>query len=249
MPALAIRVAGLACAALAFMMVYAVFAYFMAFLGNLWVEPSVDKGAVSSTLTAVAIDLCLIALFGLQHSLMARAQFKSALTKIIAPDLERSTYVHASNMALALLMWLWHPVPMVVWHVEGELGSAIIWGVFALGWMLLFVGSLMIDQLELLGLRQAFAWFQLDHHKNGKLQTLCLHGVVRHPMYFGIIMAVWATPHMTAGHLLLAIGLTGYILIALPFEERDLVRTFGKPYREYQQRMPRLIPFKWRRKG
>jgi protein-S-isoprenylcysteine O-methyltransferase Ste14 len=242
------RFIGLAYAAVGLVLVYVVFVYFIIFLVNLGAQSSADGSATSATGAATAIDLCLIGLFGLQHSLMARSQFKTWWTRIVPAGLERSTYVHASNIALALSLWQWQPIPTVIWHVETEIGRAIIWVIFAAGWVILFAGSLMIDQFELLGLRQAWAWFQMRPYcENKQLQTGGLYGLVRHPMYVGIAIALWAAPHMSAGHLLLAAGLTIYILIGTYFEERDLVRTFGQRYRAYQLQVPKFIPSRPRR--
>ena len=247
LPGQTMRFIGLAYAAVAFVLVYVVFVYFIVFLVNPGATSSADGSATSGTVAATTIDLCLIGLFGLQHSLMARSEFKTWWTHIVPAGLERSTYVHASNIALALLLWHWQPIPTVIWHVETEIGRAIIWVIFAAGWVILFAGSLMIDQFELLGLRQAWAWFQMRPYcENKQLQTGGLYGLVRHPMYLGMTMAFWAAPHMSAGHLLLATGLTIYILVGTYFEERDLVRTFGQRYRAYQLQVPKFIP-SWQR--
>lgn len=236
------RIGGLACASVGFVVTHVVFGAFVLFLLD-WVDyPSVDGVPDAGVAGAVVIDLALIALFGLQHSGMARGAVKRVSASLLPEPLERATYVHSANLALVLLILAWQPIPATVWTVEATLPRIAIWLVFVLGWSLAAVGSMLIDHLQLLGMRQAWSWFKGESYELKPFQRHWLYDRLRHPIQSGLILALFATPHMTVGHLLLAAGLTLYILIGTHFEEKDLVANFGDDYRNYRSRVPGLIP-------
>jgi methanethiol S-methyltransferase len=214
---------------------------FVIFLANApklarpWLEPSVDVGgSIDHPMVAALIDLGLIAIFGLQHSLMARPAFKRRWTAIVPPQFERATYVHAANAALFLLVLCWQPIPTVLWHADAPLLRAALWVAFALGWIILFAGAWSFGLADLLGLTAIRSWYRGRPPPPLRLKTQWLYKWLRHPMYVGLLLGVWATPHMSVGHALLAAGFTLYILIALRYEERDLARTFSTAYRAWR---------------
>jgi protein-S-isoprenylcysteine O-methyltransferase Ste14 len=219
------------------------FLYAIGFVGNLLVPTSVDSGAVAPLGTALVIDLLLLALFALQHSVMARRGFKRWWTRIVPVSLERSTYVLAASAALALLLWQWRPIAEpLVWSVQHPAGVALLHAVFWLGFTVALASTFMIDHFELFGLRQV--WSRLVGHAAPRPQfsTPGLYRHVRHPLYLGLLLGFWATPTMTAGHLLFAAGSTAYILLGIWFEERDLIAQFGDHYRLYRERVGMLMP-------
>lgn len=220
-------------------------AYFVGlggFVGNFLGYYSVNSGPETRLVPALLINIGLIVLFGLPHSLMARHSFKQWWTKIIPPAAERSTYMLQSGLMALLLIWQWRPITQTVWHVENPPGRTTIWGLFWLGWLIAFISTLLINHFELTGLQQVYAYMRGKTPALLSFRTPFLYKIVRHPMQLGVTIAFWAAPHMTVGHLVFAIGMTSYILIGLYFEERDLVRRFGDTYRAYQRRTPKLIP-------
>jgi len=219
-----------------------VFGYMAGFVGNLVVPITIDAEAAPFTWSAVVIDASLIALFGLQHSLMARPAFKARLTRILPAEIERSTYVLASNLAIVLLIVLWRPVGTNVWHVEDPIGRALLFTLFAGGWLMVPAVSLLINHFDLFGTRQV--WLQLRGRAYTHLpfQTPGLYKFVRHPLYVGWMLAFWATPTMSVGHLLFAGLMTIYMLVAIPFEERDLAELHGERFRAYRRQVPALVP-------
>ena len=222
------------------------FVYFIGFVNGIGVPKAIDDGTAASVPVAVAIDLGLVLFFGLAHSLMARASFKRAWTRLIPPPAERSVYVLVASAQIALLCWLWQPLAQVhLWQTTGAAALALRAGSL-LGWGIVLLSSHLIDHFELFGLRQAFQ-AQAPARPAG-LQTPFLYRWVRHPLYLGILIGLWVTPSMTDGHLLLAAAMTAYILVGVHHEERDLVRTFGDEYRRYQARVPRLLPLRLRSK-
>lgn len=236
----------------AYFLFFATFLYLVAFVGNLpWVPVTVDRGGEAGPLgLAILVDVALIALFGLQHSVMARLGFKRAWTRIVPPPIERSVYVVAASLALILLFLFWRPIPGVVWSVDNEAGAAILWAVFALGWLIVLVSTFLISHFELFGLAQVW------RHGRGAgdaappvLRMPLFYRHVRHPLYSGFFLAFWATPQMSAGHLLLAAGVSVYMLIGIVYEERDLLGTFGDDYRAYRERTGMLAPRFGRRKA
>lgn len=219
-----------------------VFLYLAAFLTNLWVPRSLDSTPVAPLGVALLIDTLLIALFGLQHSVMARPGFKRWWTKIVPEPIERSTYVMFTDAALILLFIFWQPIGGRVWDVQDPTGRAALWTLAALGWLTVLATTFLINHFDLFGLRQVWLYFRGKPYTHIAFRTPGPYQFVRHPLYVGWIMAFWATPTMTITHLLFALGMTTYILIAVPFEERDLVRYHGKSYADYRRRVPMLIP-------
>ncbi len=218
----------------------AFFTTFILFLGNLpklsdpWLRPSVDVGSTIRPELALLWNAALILLFCLQHSLMARASVKRAIAVLLPVPLERATYVHAANLAGFLIMFLWQPVPLVLWHVENQALEAVIWTAFGAGWLLLFAAAVSIDMAELLGVRQAWDWFQGHSPQPLALKINWFYRYLEHPMYVGVILGFWMTPHMTLGHAALAVQLTLYIGVAMRYERRDLRKRFGQDYEAWR---------------
>lgn len=218
------------------------FLYFAGFLAEMWVPKAINDGVKSPILIAIGINLGLVFLFGFFHSLMARERFKKWWTRFVSPDAERSTFVLQSSLFLALAMWQWRPLPQTIWRLDGAM-ALVMDGVFVLGVAIVLVSTFLIDHFELFGLRQIFSANSDKPMPRPQFRTPFLYRLVRHPMQLGMAIALFATPHMTAGHVLFAASMTAYILIGLHFEERALVREFGDRYREYQLQVPMLFPF------
>jgi methanethiol S-methyltransferase len=217
--------------------------YFIGFSGNLLVPKSVDIGARAPWAEALAVDLALLALFGVQHSVMARGGFKRWWTRVVPAAVERSTYVAATSLVLALLFWFWVPIDApVVWQVRNSFGMALLWGLFGLGWVLVLVSTFLINHFELFGLQQVFARLTQRAMPETQFKTPLLYRYVRHPLYVGLLLSFWAVPVMSAGRLLFALGCSAYILIGIGFEERDLVAQFGERYRSYRAEVGMLLP-------
>jgi methanethiol S-methyltransferase len=217
--------------------------YFIGFSGNLLVPKSVDVGAAAPWARAVATDLLLIVLFGVQHSVMARRGFKRWWTRIVPAVVERSTYVVATSAVLALMFWFWLPITApVVWRVEHGAVVALLWSLFGLGWLMVLVSTFLINHFELFGLHQVFARLTGRAMPEAQFRTPLLYRWMRHPLYTGLLLGFWAVPVMTAGRLLFALSCSAYILIGIAFEERDLVQQFGERYRAYRKQVGMLIP-------
>lgn len=215
--------------------------YFMCWLLSIAVPEALDSPAAMTTWQAIAIDVALIGLFGCQHSVMARPSFKNWWTQYVPQPLERSIYVLASSSALYVLMACWQPVGGFIWEAKGDVSRVAIYSIFALGWAVLFLATLLISHLDLFGLRQV--WLHLINRPYTQLTfgTPFLYRLVRHPLYVGWLLIFWAAPTMTAAHLVLATGLSAYILIAIRYEERDLMAVHGE-YAAYRKRVPMLVP-------
>lgn len=219
------------------------FAYLVGFVAGLDFLPThVDKGIAAPPATAVVVDLALIALFGLQHSVMARPGFKAGWTKVVPPPLERSVYCLASALCLILLFAFWHPIGGAVWTVQSDVARVSLWVLFALGWVILFIATHLISHWELFGLAQAWRHVRGTTRPEQPFRTPLFYRWVRHPIYSGFLLAFWATPDMSYGHLLLAVGFTVYIFIGIAYEERDLLRQFGDAYADYRRRVGAVFP-------
>jgi protein-S-isoprenylcysteine O-methyltransferase Ste14 len=218
------------------------FLYAIGFIGNLWVPKSIDSAPQGSFLAALAINLGLLGLFAVQHSGMARPAFKRWWTRIIPRPVERSTFVLATSLCLAALFAFWQPMGGVVWNLENEVIRAAVYGVFFLGWGIVFIATCLINHFDLFGLRQVWLHLKGEEYRPLLFTEPFLYRWVRHPLYVGFILAFWAAPTMTIAHLFFAIVTTLYILVAIQLEERDLVAEHGERYEQYRRRVPMLIP-------
>ncbi|MEK9970082.1 MAG: isoprenylcysteine carboxylmethyltransferase family protein [Ferrovibrio sp.] len=214
------------------------------FLAGLWLPFTVDASIWPSLSPwhAGAIDLGLIALFGLQHSVMARQGFKRRLGAVVPAYLERAVYVFVTCLPLALLVLCWQPLPATIWHSTDDFVVTLLWVLYGIGWLMVVASTHMIDHFELFGLAQPLRHWRGRAAPVNEFRTPYLYRHMRHPLYFSMLIAFWATPQMSLGHLLFAAGMTAYILVGIAFEERDLVATFGERYRAYRARVPALIP-------
>ena len=220
-----------------------VFLYAIAFVGSFPVPFNVDAGGPQGSLAqALAVNFGLLTAFALQHSVMARPAFKRWITRFIPEPAERATYVLASSVAFVLLYLLWHPIDGVVWSVGNAIGRGVLTAVYLGGWALLLYATSLIDHFDLFGVRQGILAWKGETHEKSLFVTPALYERVRHPLYVAWLVIFWATPTMTVGHLLLALGTTGYILVAIQFEEKDLIAEFGDTYRLYRARTPMLVP-------
>jgi protein-S-isoprenylcysteine O-methyltransferase Ste14 len=236
------RVLALAYAIASYLVFFVTFLYAVGFVGGFVTPTSVDAGPAGSVGTAVLVDLVLLGLFGLQHSIMARPGFKRRWTRIVPRPVERATFVLLASVILLVTFAFWRPIEGVVWNVQGALGRDLLWALFAVGWSIVFLGTWMIDHFDLFGLRQAWTYFRGGEYRHPHFQTRGFYRYVRHPLMLGFIVAFWATPTMTLGHLLFAGVSTAYILVALQFEERDLLTYHGEAYEVYRRSTPSLIP-------
>ena len=238
----------------AFALVYGVVSYFLflatflyaiGFVTGVLVPKTIDSGMPTSTTQAVIVDLLLMSLFAIQHSVMARQGFKRWWTQIIPKSVERSTYVLLSSLVLALLCWQWQPLPTVAWQVANPSLATMLLGLSFVGFLIVLISTFLISHFELFGLHQVFSNFNAQAMPGPKFRTPLFYKIVRHPIYLGFTIAFWAAPTMTVGHLLFAVVTTAYMLVAILLEERDLVAVFGEEYARYQKRVPMLLP--WRR--
>jgi protein-S-isoprenylcysteine O-methyltransferase Ste14 len=221
---------------------FATFLYAIGWVGNFAVPRTIDGAPRGSLVAAILIDLGLLGLFALQHSVMARQGFKRWMTRVVPESAERSVYVLASSAALLLMFWQWQPIGGVVWNFEHPAARAAAYGVFAVGWATILFCTFLINHFDLFGLRQVWLALRDRPYTSVQFATPILYRYVRHPLYVGWLLAFWATPTMTATHLLFAVATTGYILIAIQLEERDLVRMHGESYLAYRRRVPMLVP-------
>ncbi len=228
---------GVAC----YLVFLATFVYAIGFLGNFGVPKSIDSGPQSGFAAALTINLALLGLFAVQHSVMARPWFKAAWTRIVPTPAERSTYVLFSSLALVVLFWGWQPMGGVIWKVDNDFGRLALDALYALGWLTVLATTFLINHFDLFGLRQVWVHLRGRAYTDIGFRTPGPYRIVRHPLYVGWLLVFWSAPVMTAAHLVFAVATTAYILIAIQFEERDLVR-FHEEYAEYRRRVPMILP-------
>lgn len=226
---------------------FATFLYAIGFIGNFWVPKSIDSPRDGSLLAALLIDLGLLGVFAIQHSVMARPAFKRWWTRIVPEAAERSTYTLLSSLALILLFFYWQPIGGVVWRVDAPVGQGLLYAAYGFGWVLLLVSTFLINHFDLFGLRQVWLYLRKKPYTPVEFVTPWPYRVVRHPLYVGWLLIFWSTPTMTLTHLVFALATTAYILIGIQLEEHDLV-TAHPEYADYRRRVPMLIPFLKRRK-
>jgi methanethiol S-methyltransferase len=230
-------------ALVAYAVFLATFLYLIAFVGNIAVVPrTVDAGPTAPVGTALVVNVALIALFGLQHSVMARQGFKRAWTRIVPEPAERSVYVLFASLALIILFAFWRPIDGVVWSVTNPAGEMILWALFGLGWGVVLVSTFLLNHFELFGLQQAWLHLRGRTAEPPALRQPLFYKWVAHPLYSGFFLAFWATPHMSYGHLLLAAGVSAYMLIAIRYEERDLTNVYGEDYTRYRSGVGMIVP-------
>lgn len=236
------RIAAFTYGVVCYVIFFVTFQYTIGFIGNLVVPKSIDSMPDSPLGQALLINALLLVVFSIQHSVMARPGFKRWWTKIVPKPVERSTYVLFSSLALILLFVYWQPIGGVIWHVQEPIARTVLYGLFAIGWGIVLVSTFLIDHFDLFGLRQVWFYLRGKEYDAVTFGTPGLYRHVRHPIYVGFIIAIWATPDMTAAHLFFALLMTVYILIGIRLEERDLVTYHGERYSEYSKQVPMLVP-------
>jgi protein-S-isoprenylcysteine O-methyltransferase Ste14 len=225
------------------------FLYAIAFVGNIGLVPkTIDSGPDVPLPRALIINALLLSLFAIQHSVMARQWFKRAWKQIVPDPVERSTYVLLASVILLVLYWKWQPMTGIVWDVHNPNGRAVLLGLFWIGWGLVLLSTFVIDHFGLFGMKQVYNYLAGKHAEPPPFKTPTLYKMVRHPLYLGFIIAFWATPRMTGGHLFFAITTTAYILVAIQFEERDLIKFYGDNYRRYREQVSMLFPLRLRKR-
>lgn len=241
------KVIGVIYGVAAYCLFLVVFLYAIGFVANWLVPKSIDSGTQGDIIFSMLINAALLGIFAVQHSVMARPGFKAWWTQIVPQSVERSTYVWLSNLALILLFWKWQPLQGVVWNVENSAGVMVLRALSGLGYLIVLTSSFAINHFDLFGLRQVYLNLRNEKYSHLKFRILGMYRLVRHPLMLGFLIAFWATPRMTFGHLFFAIATTLYILIALQMEERDLVAHYGEEYRSYKKRVPMLLPLPGRK--
>lgn len=228
---------GLVC----YVVFFATFVYAMGFIGDFGVSKSIDSGPHRSFIYALAVNAVLLTIFAVQHSVMARQWFKRAWTRLVPTAAERSTYVLFSSLALLLLFWKWEPMGRVIWNVESSAGQLLLYAFYAAGWLIVLLATFLINHFDLFGLRQVWLHLRGIPYTPLEFHTPALYRMVRHPLYLGWLLVFWSAPLMTLAHLVFAIATTAYILVAIQFEERDLIRSHAE-YAEYRRRVPMILP-------
>ncbi|MFZ0835339.1 MAG: methanethiol S-methyltransferase [Mycobacterium sp.] len=241
----ALRLGAVLYGSFSYVVFLAIFVYMIGFIENIAVPRSIDHAIDAPFARAAVIDLGLLGIFAVQHSVMARPAFKRWWTRYIPAPIERSTYVLCASAALALLCWQWRTIDTPVWEVGSVPGRVALAALGALSWVIALASTFMIDHFELFGLRQVFSAWRSNPLVEKGFRVVWLFRLVRHPLMSGLLIAFWATPTMTAGRLLFALATTAYILIGLQLEERDLITALGEPYRRYRERVPMLVPRLW----
>jgi protein-S-isoprenylcysteine O-methyltransferase Ste14 len=236
------RILALCYGIVAYLIFLGAFLYAIGFVDGLVVPKAIDDGTIAPLGEAIAIDLVLLTIFALQHSIMARQPFKRWWTTLIPAAIERSTYVLLASLALILVFWQWRPIPTVIWQVESTTAASALLGVSLFGWLIVLLSSYMINHFELFGLQQVLHNLSGRKASSADFKTPFLYKFIRHPLYAGFIIAFWATPVMTSGHLLFAAVTTAYIFLGILLEERDLVAHFGAHYEQYRAKVGMLIP-------
>jgi methanethiol S-methyltransferase len=236
------RVLFFAYGSLSYLIFLGTFLYAIAFVGGVVVPTQLDGSSQAPLTTALAIDASLLTVFAVQHSVMARRWFKERWTQIVPWAIERSTFVLCASAALLLLFWLWRPIGIPVWTIENGYARLVIWALFAAGWGTVLVMTFLINHFDLFGLRQVWLLLMGKPYTPVPFRTPLPYRIIRHPLYFGFLLAFWMTPHMTLAHLVFALATTAYIVLAIQFEERDLLSEHGASYAEYRRKVPMLLP-------
>ena len=236
------RIAALTYGVVCYALFFATFLYLIAFVADVAVPKTIASGPSTDVGVAFLIDSLLLALFGLQHSVMARPRFKKWWTRFVPQPIERATYVLASSVVLIALMAFWQPIDATLWHAQSETLRGAVYGLYLLGVVTILYSTFLIDHFDLFGLRQVVLYFRRRGYSEKRFATPSLYKLIRHPLYVGWITMFWAAPTMTAGHFLFALGMTAYILVAIPMEERDLADALGEPYRRWRERTPAFVP-------
>jgi protein-S-isoprenylcysteine O-methyltransferase Ste14 len=243
------RVLTITYGAASYLLGFAALVYLIGFVGNIAVPRSIDRGVAAPVGEAVAVNVLLVGLIGVQHSVMARPAFKRLWTRLVPRSIERSTYVVASGLVFFLLFWQWRTMPAIIWDVRWGPGRLVLQLLSWLGWAIALASTFMINHFDLFGLRQVYLAWRGQPYTELRFRSRLLYRFVRHPLMLGFIVAFWASPTMTAGHLLFAIAITGYIFLALRLEERDLLAALGDQYLEYRRQVPMLLPWPHRRRA
>ncbi len=228
---------------ISYLVFFCTFLYAFGFVGNLFVPKSIDGDVQAPLLNAIVINAGLLLLFALQHSIMARPAFKAKWIRLVPEPVERSTYVLFSSLCLLLLVWQWQPMGGFIWKIENGTGKIFLNILFVMGWLIVLVSTFLINHFDLFGLRQVWLYFNGKKYEPLRFRIPFFYRYIRHPLYFGWLLAFWCTPVMSVAHFLFALLTTGYILTAILFEEKDLVKHFGDEYGNYRKKVPMIIPF------